>query len=106
MRATVCKNLMPEGVPLEKHDDLAGRLNDLHRQWIKKGNREADGRTGVVEGIGCFHEGDRMRSERGLGSIKFRLGPVRHWRRFWSERISPISLLHGNQPGMVVEPHP
>src|ERR1700686_3102995 len=55
MRAAVCKNLMPEGVPFEKQDDLAGRLNNLHRQWVKKNKREADWSAGVVKGIVCFH---------------------------------------------------
>src|ERR1700692_4025158 len=40
MLGAVRKYLMPEGVPLEKQDDLAGRLNDLHRQWVKISNRE------------------------------------------------------------------
>src|SRR2546430_1490679 len=30
MRAAICKNLMPDGVVLEKHDDFAVRLHDLH----------------------------------------------------------------------------
>ena len=105
MLAAVRKYLMPEGVPLEKQDDLAGSLNDLHRQRVKKSNRETDGRTGVVKGIGCFHERIRMRPERGLGRIKFRLGPIRHGRRLRSERVGPVSLLNPNQPGMVVEPY-
>src|SRR6202051_3764358 len=102
MRAAVGKNLMPEGVPLEKHEYLAGSLDDLHRQWIKKNNRESDRRTGVVKRIACVHEGMSVRSERGLGGIVLRLSPSRHGRLLHGECISPVSLLNSNQPGMVV----
>src|SRR5216683_4515759 len=51
MHAAVSKNLMPERIELEKHDDLSRRLNNLHRQWVKKSNREADWSACVVKGI-------------------------------------------------------
>src|SRR5450759_4022450 len=80
VRAAVRKNLMADGVVFEKHDDFAGRLNDLHREWMENNPREAGWSTDVVNGIVRFRDGKRMSSEGGLGSFILRLAPHSHGR--------------------------
>src|SRR6266705_6128721 len=78
MRAAVSEDLMPRGVPLEKHDDLAGHLNNLHGEGMSKNPWEAGWTTIAINGVVCFRERKWMRSERGLGSFVLRLAPSGH----------------------------
>src|SRR6266446_10806041 len=76
MRTAICKNLMPDGVVLEKHDDFAVRLNDLHGEGMKINSRQAGRNTSVVKGVGCFRERIRVRSKGRLGGFVLRLAPA------------------------------
>src|SRR3977135_1667844 len=69
MRAAIGKDLMPDGVVLEKHDDFAARLHDLHGEGMKKNSWQAGRNTGVVERVVRFREGIRVRSEGRLGGV-------------------------------------
>src|ERR1700704_1238374 len=76
MRAAIGKDLMPDGVVLEKHDDFAGRLDDLHGEGMKINPWQARWNTGVVKGVVCFREGIRVGSEGRLGGFVLRLAPA------------------------------
>ena len=106
MRAAVREDLMPHGVPLEKHDDLAGNLSNLQWEWVKKNPREAGWTTVAKNGVVCFRERNRARSEGGLGSFVFRLAPSGHGRLFQVQLINPVPLLDGVRPGTVFHPDP
>src|SRR5579864_6519474 len=59
VRAAIRKNLMADGVVFEEQDDFAGRLNHLHRKWMKKNPRVAGRGAGVVNGVVRFRDGIR-----------------------------------------------
>src|SRR5580704_1301350 len=69
MLAAVCKNLMAHGIVLEKHDHLAGRLNDLHRKGMHDNTRVTWGSTCMVNRVVRFREGIGTSSEGGFGGL-------------------------------------
>src|SRR6266436_2683326 len=85
MRAAICKNLMPDGVVLEKHDDFAARLHNLHGERMKVNPWQARRNTGVVERVVSFREEIRLRSEGRLGGFVLRLAPAGHGRLLQGE---------------------
>ncbi len=106
MRTAICKNLMPDGVVLEKHDDFAVRLNDLHGEWMKVNPWQAGWNTGVVERVVCFRERIRVRSKGRLGGFVLRLAPAGHGRLLQGELINPIPFPDSGGPGAVLHPDP
>src|SRR6267143_6867994 len=106
MRAAICKNLMPDGVVLEKHDVFAVRLHDLHGERMKVNSWQAGRNTGVVERVVCFREGIRVRSEGRLGGFVLPLAPAGHGRLLQGELINPIPFPDGGWPGAVLHPDP
>src|SRR5713101_3206111 len=90
MRAAVCENLMPQGVVLEQHHDLPGRLKNLQGEGVKKNPRETGWITAMVNGVGRFRQGVSVRSEGGLGSFVFRQAPSRHGRFLYGKLINNI----------------
>src|ERR1700693_781589 len=106
VRAAVGKNLMADGVVFKKHDDFAGRLNNLHREWMKNNPRVAGWSTGVVNGIVRFREGIGTSSEGGFGGLILHLAPSSHRRLFLVEFIHPEPLHDSKRPGTVEHPDP
>jgi len=106
MRTAIGKDLMPDGVVLEKHDDFAVRLHDLHGEGMKINSWQPGWNTGVVERVVCFREGIRVRSEGRLGGFVLRLAPAGHGRFFQGELINPIPFPDSGGPGTVLHPDP
>src|ERR1700674_5351389 len=98
--AAVRENLMADGVVFKKHEDFAGRLNNLHRERVKDNPRVAGWSTGVVNGVVRFREGIRTSSEGGFGGLILRFAPSSHWRLFLVELIHPEPLHDSKRPGM------
>src|SRR5882762_3554805 len=90
MRAAVRVNLTPQGVVLEEHDELAGRLNNLQGERMNINSRQPGRKTTMVNGVVCFRERIRVSAERRLGSIVLRLAPGCHGRLFDVELINPV----------------
>src|SRR4029077_3626275 len=103
MRAAVCEDLAPFGGVLEKHDDFAVQLNDLHGQGVKKNTWHPRWKTTVVDGIVRFREGDTMKPEGGLGSFVLRPAPNGHGRLLRIELIDPVFQASGGR-GAVSHP--
>src|SRR6266566_1220541 len=78
MRAAICKNLMPDGVVLEKHDDFAVRLHDLHGEGMKINSWQAGRNTGVVERVVRFR-GDTGEVRRKTWWLCIAPRPSRSW---------------------------
>src|SRR3984957_19951505 len=93
MRAPICKNLMPDGIVLEKQDDLAGCLNNLHGKGMKINPRKTGRSTGVVKRVVCFRQGISRNSEGGLRGFILRLAPGGHGRLFRVELKNPVPLI-------------
>src|SRR5580693_4245977 len=106
MRAAIGKNLMPDGVVLEKQDHLAGHLNDLHREGMKKNPRQAGWGTAAVDGVVRFREGIGVSSERGPGSLVLCLAPGGHRRFLKVQLIKPVAFHNSGRPGTVLHPNP
>src|SRR6267143_4555305 len=106
MRTAIGKDLMPDGVVLEKHDDFAVRLNDLHGEGMKINPWQAWRNTSVVKGVVCFREGIRVRSKGRLGGFVLRLAPAGHGRFFQGELINPIPFPDSGGPGTGLHPNP